>query len=294
MIVPILEALAGKRLEFTEALELLALAGGLKKVARFTGTARRLARLDNWLEALAWPHALAPFHLETAFKTGLGDRFSRIAPGPPTARRHLGVCFIGEASATRAAVDLEISGCPAAEAAKLYGYPACCAENYETEIQHGRPWPESFLSGTQGLGEAPWPLNRFGRLFSPGLAALPDYFPCRLHCAASLALAQDYLALLRDLKLFSLITLIQEHLSRPILHLAGVIHKLAPFGDWEPGREGPPLIVETLASWNYAGPPRPLARLRLAWAEGRLTAQALNEGGAEGEAEAVAALIRFN
>ena len=258
VVLKILEAFERRRLAFYEALELLALTAGLKQVVRLTGTTRRLNSLAGWLKSLGLGSRVASFHLETVFSTGLGDCFSRLAPEPP-AGRQAGVIFIGEPQIAEAAEELERNGCPAGPVAELYGYPKCCAENYETDIQGGHYWLESFLRGLTGFAAAPWPMNRFGRLFQAGLTALPDYFPCRLDCAASLELSGRYLAMLRDFKLSALVEMMADYLRRPVLHQAGVVYQVraALDQDWELR----PFEAEVLSAWSYGGKSLPATRL---------------------------------
>jgi hypothetical protein len=135
------------------------------------------------------------------------------------------VLFIGDPQLTRIAEKIELNGCNAEEIAELYGYPICCAQSYDS-IQKGELWLVPFLSEVKGPAQFDWRLNRFARLFSPGLSILPDYFPCRADCKASLNLAERYWNMLIELGLNDLAEVIQSHLSQVILIHQGAVSLL--------------------------------------------------------------------
>jgi hypothetical protein len=291
IINTILQAFLNDRITFTECLEILAVIRERKRVARLTGDRARLADLNDLARDLGWPGAAAPFHLERTFANRLGDAFCRLVSGPPPPGRD-GVFFIGRPDAITAAVEMEARGCPAEEAARLYGYPPCYARKYETKIQHGEFWVKSFLDGLGGIVRAPWIMNRFGRFFAPYLSILPDYFPCHLRCDASLALGQAYLDILREAGLDAWGELAKSHLARPMLHYDGGLYLVRPETESEPTPDGQPLRVEVLSVWAYAGCPLPAPELAI-----RLTAAglAVSPAGAaaSGAASPTASYIMF-
>jgi hypothetical protein len=135
----------------------------------------------------------------------------------------------------------------------LYGYPQCCAQNYEANIQHNAYWVDSFFAGVSGVARISWLMNRMGRLFAPYLSMLPDYFPCNVTCADSLRLAEEYAALLEVAGLTLLRDLAKEHLARPVLKHAGCLYWLRPIQEGELNGEGTPIVVQVADAIAYAG-----------------------------------------
>ena len=205
----LLRALLDERLEWTDFLELLAVRAGRKSVVRLTGQPDRLEELSRLAQMIDLPCAVAPLHLEGVFVTSLRDRFSRLRPGFPGAGEE-GILFIGREEGISRALDMEGEGCPPDAAARLYGYPQCCARVYQNRIQNGQcPWVDSFLAEVRGVAHFPWQMNRMGRLFAPYLSILPDYFPCSPRCAESLNMAESYADLLHEAGLSMLEKLIR-------------------------------------------------------------------------------------
>lgn len=179
-------------------------------------------------EVLGLNSCLAPLHMVPRFDTALNDHFFSLAPGFPEDDQE-GILFIGSPGEAERAIYMEEHGCDSHEAARIYGYPSCCAQAYLERVQKkGSFWVESFLSDLNGIIRAPWQMNRMGRLFAPGLSLLPDYFPCSLHCKGSLALALSYEALLEETGLGILKQQVKEHLARPVLCHSGCLYWLEP------------------------------------------------------------------
>jgi hypothetical protein len=242
----ILQAYLDERISFTHCLEILAVACGRKRIARFTGNGAHLKDLETLMGRISMPCAIAPLHLEPVFSGPLGDHFGRVAHGLPHGEEE-GVLFLGPPDFIEAAVDMELHGCAAEQAAELYGYPLCCARNYERAIQHGAYWVDSFLAGIRGIMRAPWLMNRFGRLFVPHHSILPDYFPCHINCSPSLALAGTYHDMLEQEGLHALIALVKGHLARTVLRHAGCLYMVS-----QPEIEKEETVATVLAVWPYA------------------------------------------
>jgi hypothetical protein len=220
----VLKAFCEDLLSFTSCLELLAVLNDLKRVARLTGPVEDLITLQQSLKNTNLTLCIAPFHLEASFSNLLEDTFVRVVPGLAKGGME-GILFAGKARAcVDAAIALESEGSPAGQAADLYGYPPCCARNYENAIQHGRHWVASFLRGMRGILRAPWPMNRFGRIFAPYVSLLPDYFPCHIACQSSLDLAWKYKEMLQRGGLAPLLDMAKTWLSRPVLHHDGCLY----------------------------------------------------------------------
>ena len=243
----ILQAFLDDGICFTECLEILAVAYGRKKIVRLTGNRQRLKLLEALMQRIPIHCLIAPFHLEPVFSGALGDHFGRVAQGEPQGEKE-GALFAGPQALIEAAANMELHGCDAEEAAELYGYPLCCARNYERAIQHGAYWADSFLAGTRGTTRAPWLMNRFGRLFAPYLSLLPDYFPCHITCAPSLALAQEYLTMLEQEALGVLAEHAKIHLARTVLRHGGCLYQVS-----RPEGKNKETAVTVLAAWPYAG-----------------------------------------
>ena len=243
----ILQAFLDDGISFTECLEILAVACGRKKIVRLTGNRQRLKALKAFMQRISIHCHIAPFHLELMFSRPLGDCFVRAAHGLPHGEEE-GVLYAGAPTLLEAAVEMELQDCTAKEAAELYGFPQCCARNYEHTIQQGEYWVDSFLADVRGLVHAPWLMNRFGRLFSPHLSMLPDYFPCHATCAPSLALAKEYLDMLEQEGLGTLAELAKNHLARTVLYHTGCLYMVSP-----PKDEEAETSVAVLAVLPYAG-----------------------------------------
>lgn len=260
-IKEILQFFLEERLEWTEFLEMLALLAGEKNVVRFTGNQQRLRELGDLAERLNLPFALAPLHLENIFNNSLKDSFCRLVPGYPTGVEE-GILFLGAEKYLAASIDLEESGCQAKEAARLYGYPQCCATKYEKSIQNGKyTWLDSFLENLRGIQSFPWPMNRFGRLFAPFLSSLPDYFPCSPTCGESLRLAKNYYSLLQRYGMPQLADLVQRHLAQPVLKHGGCLFLLMPL--YDKPYTGTELKVMARDVYAYAGTPPENVQLTL-------------------------------
>ena len=268
----ILQTFLQEIISFTECLELLAVTVQQKPLIRMTGSANRLETLVALMRKLDLPHVIAPIHLVPRFDSNLDDHFASIAPGLPQDGQE-GVLFAGLAEAVSAAMELELHGCPTMDAARLYGYPLCCAQNYDEHIQQGEYWINSFLSGLHGVVWAPWFMNRIGRLFSPCLSSLPDYFPCHLQCPASLELAKEYMTLLEKLDLALLVQLVKEHLTRPVLRHAGCLYLLQPSKEQELPAANTTMIAEIVDVISYAGAKIPENSLVLTYKNGALHIQ---------------------
>lgn len=220
----LLKALDQTTFNWLEYLELLALRHHMKRIVRFTAAYSQLNTLKILAEELALHAQIAPFHLEPVFANGLCDQFSRIAPGAPEPGQE-GVIFFGSEPDIERAISLESNGCSALETARHYGYPECCAANYEKRIQGGEEiWIDSFLKDITQFEILPWQMNRAGRLFAPYLSILPDYFPCSCYCKPSLSLAAAYEVILRAEGLHGLLELVKTHLARPLLLFEGCLY----------------------------------------------------------------------
>jgi hypothetical protein len=267
----VLEAFLDGDLNFTDCLEILAVANGIKRVARFTVPGPLFGALERLSGRLGLCASLAPYHLVKEFANSLEDSFARIVPGFPGACEE-GVVFVGTPESVREAAEMEARGCAAGEAADLYGYPSCCAANYESAIQNGKSfWVDSFLGTLTGVVSAPWVVNRFGRLFDPCLSMLPDYFPCRIGCEESRRLGGTYLSMLRDSGLCLIAGLAERHLSAPVVRQGGCLYRVRPENGAVPSPEGPPVPVEVLNLWSYSGTPLAGNRLEAAFdADGAL------------------------
>ena len=283
----LLRALLDERLEWTDFLELLAVRAGRKSVVRLTGQPDRLEELSRLAQMIDLPCAVAPLHLEGVFVTPLRDRFSRLRPGFPGAGEE-GILFIGREEGISRALDMEGEGCPPDAAARLYGYPQCCARVYQNRIQNGQcPWVDSFLAEVRGVAHFPWQMNRMGRLFAPYLSILPDYFPCSPRCAESLNMAESYADLLHEAGLSMLEKLIREHLARPVLRHAGCLYLLHPLRDALSSGNGEDLHVRVMDVFPYAGPAVESPELTITCGPGGL---ALRE---TGKTDGAAALMLF-
>jgi hypothetical protein len=255
MIAPdeiVLRAFLVERLSLTSCVEVMAVLHGIKRVARFTGRVKELAALMELLRLTGLRGKIAPVRMERIFGTGLSDTFCRVVPDT-AGDDDESVLLVGEERAVDSAVDHEMNGDSAVEAAELYGYPACCARNYEQKIQHGHHWVSSFLSGLQGLARAPWHMNRFGRLFAPYVSLLPDFFPCHISCTASMALAREYADMLKQRGLSLLLESLKTCLLRPVLRHEGCLYLLELLPDSRFDAES--AAVRVLSSIAYAGEP---------------------------------------
>lgn len=243
----ILQAFLDDGISFIECLEILAVACGRKKIVRLTGNEQRLKDIEALMQRIPIHCLIAPLHLELMFSRPLGDCFVRAAHGLPHGEEE-GVLYAGAPTLLEAAVEMELHDCTAEEAAELYGFPQCCARHYEHTIQQSEYWVDSFLAGVRGMVHAPWLMNRFGRLFAPYLSMLPDYFPCHINCASSLALAGRYRDMLEQEGLSVLAELAKRHLARTVLHHAGCLYLVNT-----PEDEREEQAVRVLAVWPYAG-----------------------------------------
>ena len=262
----LLRAFLEDRIEWTECLEMLALCGGRKNVVRLTGQPSRLENLAVLARELGLASGAAQLHLETRFDTTLMDHFSQLAAGYPQAGEE-GILFIGSKTTVAAALELETSGCPSDAAARLYGYPECCAHAYQQHIQSGHSlWVDAFFAETHGIARLPWQMNRTGRLFAPYLSLLPDYFPCSPTCAESLKLARSYSDMLDEIGLGSLENLIHEHLARPLLLHAGCLYRLHTVqGAVAPSDNPRTFRVQVMDALPYAGTALASRELTLSW-----------------------------
>ncbi|MDE5831562.1 MAG: hypothetical protein K2H64_00995, partial [Desulfovibrio sp.] len=183
------------------------------------------------------------------FASGPADRFSRIESGYPSEERE-GAVFIGERRYIEQAIGLELDGCDPAETAHLYGYPSCCAEAYRDRIQAGDcSWLDAYFDGVENGASLPWEMNRFGRLFSPYLSLLPDYFPCSARCEESLALGRLYGSVLLETGLEVLYGFAKDFLSRAVGVKEGRV-------SWHPratGNDSVKTEEKTVARTAFAG-----------------------------------------
>ncbi|MDR2457388.1 MAG: hypothetical protein LBD41_02780 [Clostridiales Family XIII bacterium] len=250
----ILQAYLNDMIEFTNLMELFAFLSGIKSVIRFTGLPNELQNYASIVCRLNLFYKIPPIHLKTIYQNSIFDSFTEIVSGFP-AKDEFGLLFVGSPEHIDRAIDLENSGCPAHEAALLYGYPKCCADNYEKNIQHDIFWLNSYFEKAPCIDSISWKINRIGRLFEPYLSILPDYFPCSVNCEKSLSLANEYCSLLEQRNLSPLIKIIREHLARPVLIHEGCIYWLHPLQDTFINREDKSFMVKILKTIAYDGSP---------------------------------------
>jgi hypothetical protein len=94
------------------------------------------------------------------------------------------VIYIGTESATRKASEIESGECSSSDTADIYGYPACCAENYHA-IAGGKNWISALIENS-GATRYDYRANKIASLFDPCLSLHQDYFPCSLDCNETL------------------------------------------------------------------------------------------------------------
>lgn len=224
-ILALLTAFEDDTLEWTDFLEILAVLKNLKKLARVAGSLEKIEKCEQLAFKLGLSSQLAPFHFKNEFSTHLHDNFGRVESGFPGILDK-GFLFIGRNIGAKPPLDLSDGANLAKTAAKLYGYPSCCASAYQNYIQSGEKlWLDVFLAGLKGVVSAPWRMNRIGRLFAPWLSLLPDYFPCSVFCKESLLLACEYEKLLNG-EFLCLADALRQHLMHPVLRHGGCLYWL--------------------------------------------------------------------
>jgi hypothetical protein len=289
-ILAILRAYLHENIGFTDLMELLAVVLGKKSVARFTGLPETLERFSSLMREINISFKIPPIHLETQYENTIYDTFSKLSPGHATDMEE-GILFAGDPDSIQKAIDLETNGCPADKTANLYGYPDCCAQNYENNIQRKVYWTDSFFRSSKPIENGSWMMNRLGRLFSPYLSILPDYFPCSFKCSKSLKLSEEYSSLLETAGLSSLLDLAKEHLSRPVLRHAGCIYWLRPFQKPLFFEEGEPFEAEVMEVLSYEGIRLSGGALTLSYKDSFLT---VNNGEANNDLFADTTLLLFD
>ena len=212
-------------IEFKSFIEFLALQHGQKNVVRLVVDEPTYLVLEKLCKKHGIAFLKSDFNLKLAFTTSLLDTFYEItsADNPDSDRF---VIFCGNKETAIEACSVERDGCDVEETARIYGYPKCCAQNYQ-RVQNGEHWVVPYLTNASSTGPYSWLNNKVAYLFQPHLTIIPDYFPCAIDCEKTHNLAQRYASLLRDAGLHSILNIIRDSLRLPLLFHDGYIYQFS-------------------------------------------------------------------
>ena len=180
-------------IEERHLLELLAVHSGLKNVMRIhIANDQEYQILTNYCERNGMQLAHSEFRLKLSWTNDIGDQFYSDVPWEDeSAEEFIAYLTKEDLPSLHRAVRIEIEGSHA-DAGKLYGYPDCCCENYDT-IANGQEWIEVLAQNSQGTFFSPW-ANKLAYLVH-GFTLFPDYFPCSYSCESTHALSKKYFEL---------------------------------------------------------------------------------------------------
>ena len=180
-------------IEERHLLELLAVHSGLKNVMRIhIATDKEYQILSKYCERNGLHLAHSEFRLKLSWTNEIGDQFYSDVPWEDdSAEEFIAYLTKEDLASLYRAVRIEIEG-NHADAGKLYGYPDCCCDNYDT-IANGQEWVEVLSQTSQGTFFSPW-ANKLAYLVHE-FTLFPDYFPCNYACKPTQALSQQYFEL---------------------------------------------------------------------------------------------------
>lgn len=160
---------------FKADIELLGLVSGLRRAAKKEGPdAIGLMAVADELRAGGW-------HVEKNDRTGC----AYVSADPALVAR-----LIELENREFGGGDPENRRATIRETGIALGYPECCAEAFAAQpVQDDGSVMKSLMSRARSSDDLPWQLNFLIPMTGPVF-----YYPCRLDCAASLALAGRYLA----------------------------------------------------------------------------------------------------
>jgi len=180
-------------IEERHLLELLAVNSGLKNVMRIhIANDKEYEILSKYCVRNGLQLAHSEFRMKLSWTNDLGDQFYSDVPWEDeSAEEFIAYLTKEDLPSLNLAVRIEIEGCHA-DAGKLYGYPDCCCENYDS-IASGQEWVEVLARNSQGTFFSPW-ANKLAYLVH-GFTLFPDYFPCSYSCGLTQALSKQYFEL---------------------------------------------------------------------------------------------------
>jgi hypothetical protein len=180
-------------IEERHLLELLAVYSGLKNVMRIhIANDKEYQVLSNYCKRNGMHLAHSEFRLKLSWTNDIGDQFYSDVPWEDdSAEEFIAYLTKEDISSLNRAVRIEIEGSHA-DAGKLYGYPDCCCDNYDT-IANGQEWVEVLAQTSQGTFFSPW-ANKLAYLVHE-FTLFPDYFPCSYACIPTQELSKQYFEL---------------------------------------------------------------------------------------------------
>ena len=212
-------------LEFKSFIEFLALKVGFKNVVRLVVNETTYLIIDNLCKRHGITCLKSDFGLKLSFSTNLLDSFYEITTSD-CQDSDCFVIFCGSKNSVSEACVIERDGCNSDETARIYGYPKCCAQNYQ-RIQDGEHWIIPYLTNVSAPGPYSWMNNKLAYLFQPHLTIFPDYFPCSIDCLETHRLASKYSTSMENLGLGSLLKIVKNSLTLPILVHGGYIYQFS-------------------------------------------------------------------
>lgn len=259
---------AGERYQ----LEFAALLTGLKKVVRVQ------VENDSEYEALGrfatmskLTLAHSPTRMKVAWTNSLGDTFLTAVPwDDPDGTSYAAYLAQHQHEAAQAAI-VESEG-TAEEIGELLGYPSCCCIAY-ARLEDGEFWAPVLAEHSPGAHHAPW-ANRYAYLLY-GASLFPDYFPCRLDCEGTAALAQRFYRMALTTELRETAEQYLALMRRPLIIGAGFLLGVPQGDDAASGRFPAPVLHEWQAG---AGAVLPSQEIIDQAVRERLETMALSDG----------------
>lgn len=180
-------------IEDRHLLELLAVNSGLKKVMRIhVANHKEYELLSDFCKGNALHLAHSQFRLKLSWSNEIGDQFYSDVPWEDeSAEEFIAYLTKEDLDGLNRSIYIEREGSHE-DAGRLYGYPDCCCENYET-ISNGEEWVAVLSGNSRGTFFSPW-ANKLAYLVH-GFTLFPDYFPCSYHCKATVELSKSYFQL---------------------------------------------------------------------------------------------------
>jgi hypothetical protein len=209
-IAAILELYLADRILFKNLVEFSLLLTNRKQVVRLVGNVDLFMDLQRLASVINFTISKSPFMLETVRSTNLGDQF-QISTEWNDSKDNDFVIYLGGEDAVLRAIEIESGDCSAEDTASVYGYPPCCATNYQL-ISDGKNWIEALLGNSTELWYD-YRANKISSLFPPYLSLHQDYFPCSLDCVGSLEKCRSAEQSLKECDLAEMLPHIKDHLS---------------------------------------------------------------------------------
>lgn len=214
-------------------LELMGVYSGNKRVMRLALTAESCALVEDFCSETGLRLGHSKLKQAPVKADAQGDIFTISVAWDDPRGKYIIVLLSMDEQALEDALRLEDSGASAQEFGQLYGYPPCCVHAY-SNLQHGEDWLHGYLRRSASAKKGYALGNCLAGMFD-GSTLLPEYYPCQMHCEATLAVANTYLSLVMRVRLPAGIEQMMASLRAPILVRHGSLLQL-PATRWQDGR----------------------------------------------------------